>query len=258
MRAAFRLSGIVLALAAALPLAAADLTPERIRFEASLPLDAVGLPPGPYLVSGTLTAGGTTLGKFYRVPRLRLPCPRPPCAAVVQVEVPFKGVTEALLGAFLDGPLAAEASAEFKCPETGEARRAGIPLDLSPAALGLDEETLGALVRVGPASLEAASGGIRLRLLLFNPFPFPARLKKVDMEVRPGTRNAYPLTDAPDLELPPGETEHETAVRLKAEDLLVIASRKVATEQYTLAVEVRLSGTLTVEIAGRTVQLNLP
>jgi len=237
---------------------AADITPERIRFEAALPLEAAALPPGPYLVSGTLTAGERPLGSFLRIPRLRLPCPKPPCAALVQVEIPFANVTETLLRAFIDGRLAGRAEALFRTPGSDAVRRAVIPLALSPEALDLDGGSAAELARVEAVSLHAPTGELRIRLRFFNPFAFPARLERMEMELRPGTRNAYPLEETPDLELPPGETLHEAAVKPKAEDLLVIASRKLVTDQYDLSVNARISGTLTVRIAGRSVQLAIP
>lgn len=237
---------------------AADLTTERIRFEAALPLEGSPLPPGPYLISGKVEAGGAVLGAFVRIPRFHFPCPHSPCAAVVQAEVPFKNVTEALLGAFIDGKLTARFDASFTPPGGGEARRLSLPLSLSPASLELDGESLTELAQVESVSLDAPAGGINLRFLFMNPFPFSARLEKMDLKVRLGTRNAYPLAGTPDLDLPPGETVHEEALKLKAEDLLLIASRKVVTEQYDLGVEAKVTGTLSVKIAGRTVELSLP
>ena len=249
--------GLLLAIISTASLPAADLTPERARVELALPLESAGLAPGAYLVSGTLTAEGAPLGKFTRIPRLRWPCPRPPCTAAVQAEIPFAGVSEALLRAFLDDRLTVRAEASFKDTNGDGERRAVLPLPLSPASMGLDAEALEELARVESASLNAPKGAITLDFRFFNPFPFAARLTRMELTVRPGTRNAYPLVESPDLALPPGETVHAVTLGMKAEDLLIIASRKVVTEQYDLTVQAQVEGTLTVGIAGRTVDLPL-
>jgi hypothetical protein len=238
---------------------AADLTPERARFELALPVDATTLPPGPYLVSGTLELDGRTFGSFRRIRRLHLPCPKPPCAAVAQAEVPFKNVTEEQVRAFLDAGLALAARTEFKTPGSGEVRRTAIPLRLDRTALGLEPGDLEPFVRIAERTLGGATGELSLTLRFTNPFVFPARLTRLDLTVRPtGSRTSYPLTSAPDLALPPGETEHTASVKLKAEDILVLVSTKVLQEQYTLSVDARVAGSLTVELAGRTVELEWP
>jgi hypothetical protein len=254
---AIRIPLMLLALALPLPGAAADFTAERLEFELALPVDAAGLPPGDYLVSGVLTAGGGPLGTFLRIPRLHLPCPTPPCAAAVRAAVPFKGVTEGLLASFIDGTLEAAAETVFKVPGQGGERRAVIRVALTPALLGAETGLPPDLARVEAVALDAPTGRLRLTLRFFNPFPFPARLEDLALKVRPGTRSAYDLEGKPGLTLPPGETTHETEVRVKTEDLLVIASRKVATQQYNLSVDASVEGTLTVAVAGRTVALSL-
>jgi hypothetical protein len=256
-RTTFRLLLFLTASVLAPPLPAADITPERLELELALPLDAAGLPPGDYLVSGVLTAGGGPLGTFWRIPRLHLPCPNPPCAAVVRAEVPFKGVTEGLLASFIDGNLKVAAETVFKVPGGGGERRAAIPLALTPVLLGAEAGLPPDLARVEAVALDAPTGRLRLTLRLFNPLPFPARLEGFALKVRPGTRNAYDLEEKPGLTLPPGETTHEAEVKVKAEDLLVIASRKVATQQFDLSVEARVEGRLTVSVAGRTVEVSL-
>lgn len=250
---------LVFTLFISISMPAADLTAERARFELALPVDAAALPPGPYLVAGTLEFDGRVLGSFRRIPRLHLPCPKPPCTPAVQAEIPFKGVTEGQVRALLDGGLPLTARAEFRPPGGGEARRTAVPLRLDHAALGLEPGDLEPFARITERTLGGATGELSLAFLFTNPFAFGAKLSKLDLSVRPtGSRTAYPLTAAPDLALPPGDTEHAVSVKLKAEDILVLVSTKVLREQYTLSVDARVTGTLTVEVAGRTVELELP
>ena len=255
----FAVGWLVFTLFISVGIPAADLTAERARFELALPLESAGLPAGPRLVSGTLEFDGLPMGSFQRIPRLHVPCPKPPCSAAVQAEIPFKGVTEAHLKAFLNDGLAVTAQTEFKIPGTGEVRRAAIPIRLEAASLGLEPEDLEPFVRITEYTLSGATGELSLAFLFTNPFTFSAKLKKVDLKVRPaGSRSAYPLSEAPDLALPPGETEHTAKLNLKAEDIIVLVSTKILQEQYNLSVDARVTGTLTIEAAGRTVELPLP
>ena len=233
----------------------AEVTEKAVSFEFSLPADAVTLPAGAYLVSGTILHEGKAIGAFYRIPRFTLPCRNTPCAVVVRCAVPVSNVTEALALSVIRKTSTMTFRSEFKNADTKSAAHFDIASSVTAQSIGLTPDSAAGLIRFGSPAFTPKTQALTLDLTVVNPFTFPVRLASIRVKAEPAPKSVTEQTFPFNEPIPPGEIEKTLSLPLKSADLLYLISNKFMQEDYTLSLSVPVEGVVAVRIAGQSLEI---